>query len=249
VCRLGHETQTEITMLKRCNRCKRELPLSAFNLDRRGSGKYGRQGRCRECMKVHLAEYHQGTRRRVLSHYSGGSMRCACCGEDEIEFLGIDHVHGDGAQHRREVRPSAIYRWLIRHKFPPGIQVLCHNCNLAKGYYGACPHQDPSGGDLRHGHINGAVSAAMSLRGQASDPHGMRRNQPQDDAFVNRTFQHNVGPMKSTSVVIDRRHAAAVALSKLGASKGGQARAAALSADQRRAIAKKAVAARWARKQ
>ena len=102
-------------------------------------------------MKVDLAEYHLGTRVRVLSHYSGGSMRCACCGENEIEFLGIDHVHGDGAQHRREVRPSAIYRWLIKHKFPPGIQVLCHNCNLAKGYYGACPHRNASGADLSDG--------------------------------------------------------------------------------------------------
>jgi hypothetical protein len=37
----------------------------------------------------------------------------------------------------------------------------------------------------------------------------------------------------------------AVALSKLGASKGGQARAAKLSAAKRRAIAKKAAQARW----
>jgi hypothetical protein len=46
----------------------------------------------------------------------------------------------------------------------------------------------------------------------------------------------------------DGRNAAAVALSKLGASKGGHARAAALSPAKRRAIAKKAVAARWAKK-
>ncbi|MGH9386608.1 MAG: hypothetical protein ACRD2N_20235 [Vicinamibacterales bacterium] len=43
----------------------------------------------------------------------------------------------------------------------------------------------------------------------------------------------------------DTRNPAAVALSKLGASKGGLARAAALSPAKRRAIAKKAVAARW----
>ena len=41
-----------------------------------------------------------------------------------------------------------------------------------------------------------------------------------------------------------RETQAAVALSKLGASKGGQARAASLSPAKRRAIAKKAVAAR-----
>jgi hypothetical protein len=46
----------------------------------------------------------------------------------------------------------------------------------------------------------------------------------------------------------DTRNPAAVALSKLGASKGGHARAAALSAAKRTAIAKKAVAARWGKK-
>jgi hypothetical protein len=46
----------------------------------------------------------------------------------------------------------------------------------------------------------------------------------------------------------DNRNPAAVALSKLGASKGGIARAAALSPAKRRSIAKKAVAARWAKK-
>jgi hypothetical protein len=43
----------------------------------------------------------------------------------------------------------------------------------------------------------------------------------------------------------DTRNPAAVALSKLGASKGGKARAAALSERKRKAIAKKAAQARW----
>ena len=43
----------------------------------------------------------------------------------------------------------------------------------------------------------------------------------------------------------DTRNAAAVALGKLGASKGGKARAASLSKKQRSDIAKKAAAARW----
>ncbi len=41
------------------------------------------------------------------------------------------------------------------------------------------------------------------------------------------------------------KNAAAVALGKLGASKGGQARAAKLSPKKRREIAKQAAAARW----
>jgi hypothetical protein len=43
----------------------------------------------------------------------------------------------------------------------------------------------------------------------------------------------------------DTRNPAAVALSKLGASKGGKARAEALSARKRKAIAKKAASVRW----
>jgi len=45
----------------------------------------------------------------------------------------------------------------------------------------------------------------------------------------------------------DTRNPAAVALSKLGASKGGKARAAKLSDRKRKMIAKKAAAARWRR--
>lgn len=45
----------------------------------------------------------------------------------------------------------------------------------------------------------------------------------------------------------DMRNPAAVALSKLGASKGGRARAEKLSAKKRKEIAKKAAAARWSR--
>lgn len=43
------------------------------------------------------------------------------------------------------------------------------------------------------------------------------------------------------------KNQAAVALSKLGASKGGQARAASLTAKQRSRIAKRAAKARWSK--
>lgn len=46
----------------------------------------------------------------------------------------------------------------------------------------------------------------------------------------------------------DGRNAAAVALGRLGGQKGGKARAAKLSAARRKAIAKKAAAARWKKK-
>ena len=46
----------------------------------------------------------------------------------------------------------------------------------------------------------------------------------------------------------DEKNPAAVALGKLGASKGGKARAEKLSPERRKEIAKKASEARWAKK-
>lgn len=84
----------------------------------------------------------------VLETYGG---ECACCGEAEEAFLVIDHVDGGGNAHREEIKPSAtkgrggggivLYKWLIANDFPPGFQVLCANCNMAKDRPGGCPHQ------------------------------------------------------------------------------------------------------------
>ena len=57
--------------------------------------------------------------------------------------------------------------------------------------------------------------------------------------------QQATGQAPTVAPPPDTRNPAAVALSKLGASKGGHARAASLSPARRRAIAKKAVRARW----
>lgn len=60
--------------------------------------------------------------------------------------------------------------------------------------------------------------------------------------------QEATGQMEEAPAKPDTRNPAAVALSKLGASKGGMARAAALSGRKRSAIAAKAAAARWGKK-
>jgi hypothetical protein len=75
-------------------------------------------------------------RLRVINFYGG---RCKCCGEDTFEFLAIDHINNDGAEHRRTFK-SSIIDWIIKNNFPKGFQILCHNCNLAKAFYGECPH-------------------------------------------------------------------------------------------------------------
>lgn len=79
----------------------------------------------------------------IFRFYGKGQVACACCGEPQYEFLSIDHIAGGGSKHRREhgMTGHAFYRWLIKEGFPDGYRVLCHNCNMAKGFYGVCPHE------------------------------------------------------------------------------------------------------------
>ena len=68
---------------------------------------------------------------------------CQCCGERRKEFLSIDHIRNDGAEERRRLKTRAglpFYRWLRKQGYPAGYQVLCFNCNMAKGIWGYCPH-------------------------------------------------------------------------------------------------------------
>ena len=88
-------------------------------------------------------------RMMVLEHYGGMPPKCACCGEREIKFLSIDHINGDGKIQRKIAKDNNLNRWLIKNNFPDGIQILCHNCNLAKGFYGKCPHLNLSNGTPR----------------------------------------------------------------------------------------------------
>lgn len=85
----------------------------------------------------------KAVRLQCISHYSNGQNCCACCGESHIEFLAIDHINGGGSKHRKEVRKKfpTMYHFLIREGFPDGYRILCHNCNLSKGFYKYCPHE------------------------------------------------------------------------------------------------------------
>lgn len=134
----------------------RPLTFEYFNNNKKTST--GFQTYCRECVKhkykameplkkhyiqLKKVERSRAVRLDVLSVYSNGTMKCACCGESELKFLCLDHIHGGGSKHRKEVGSGfALYLWLKRSGYPKGYQVLCHNCNMAKGFYGLCPHKE-----------------------------------------------------------------------------------------------------------
>jgi hypothetical protein len=103
--------------------------------DQAKSGK----SQCPKCID-YQRRYAREAKRIVINAYGG---KCACCGESGIEFLQIDHIDGWGAEHRRTLKKDgvAFYRWLCKNHFPKGFQVLCANCNSAKGIQAECPHK------------------------------------------------------------------------------------------------------------
>ena len=80
----------------------------------------------------------------VFAHYCGGTPHCQCLGCDVtfLDFLEMDHVNGDGKEHRAAnnlgTGGARLWRHLRDEGYPAGYQVLCCNCNSSKGRGPAC---------------------------------------------------------------------------------------------------------------
>jgi hypothetical protein len=127
-----------------CPDCRRESTLRSYhrNKERKRAANrlWAQRNRDKKNASQRLA--HDKRKAAVLAAYGG---RCACpgCTETHSAFLCIDHINGDGASHRKIIGPgNQIYRWLYANNFPEGFQVLCANCNMAKGTgsIDRCPH-------------------------------------------------------------------------------------------------------------
>ena len=99
-------------------------------------------------------------RLKVLQHYSKRLSNsnipcCNCCGENShVDFLAIDHIAGKRQmdlepelkklKYSSKLRNQNLHRWIIKNNFPEGFQILCTNCNFAKGMTknnNICPHE------------------------------------------------------------------------------------------------------------
>jgi len=110
----------------------------------------GKGTRCNKCVsKISDTQLRHRIKSRleVMVHYCGGKPKCQCCGEDEVRFLEIDHINGGGRKQRTTLGGGGcnFYRWLKKHHYPKGFQVLCMSCNGGKARNGGvCPHKDKS---------------------------------------------------------------------------------------------------------
>lgn len=79
-------------------------------------------------------------KRLEVDVFSAYGNRCACCGEQEMTFLTIDHIEPyDGTGPRSG---SQLYAWLKTRGYPSGFRTLCYSCNFSLGHHGYCPHGD-----------------------------------------------------------------------------------------------------------
>jgi hypothetical protein len=110
--------------------------------------------------KAYAKNYRDSSRLVILQHYSkvlsNSSIPCCrCCGlNSHVHFLDIDHIKGKKQMdsepelvrigYSSKLHDLRLHRWIISNGFPDGFQILCKNCNFAKGMEknnNKCPHE------------------------------------------------------------------------------------------------------------
>ena len=143
---------------------KRKLAISIYNAKPSSKLKriayeksdkgYARQKKWRDSMRLKVLEYYS-------KELSNSTIPCCnCCGENNhIDFLAVDHIDGKKKMdsikelvdigYSSKMSPHRVVSWIYKNSYPKGFQILCSNCNFAKGMVknkNTCPHQH---GDMK----------------------------------------------------------------------------------------------------
>lgn len=129
---------------------------------------------CRAC-------YARKERARLkLRMFDALGQRCNCCGETHPDFLSLDHINGDGATYRASKKErilgrkgadkrwneQQLYRLAVREGWPKDkYQVLCMNCNFAKGHHVECPHKSGKTAEQRMAELREIAEKYKRQRG------------------------------------------------------------------------------------
>jgi hypothetical protein len=143
-----------------CRQCQAQKPKTDFRAV--ASTRHGYLQPCKKCYNAYQRafqkarpdieqyrakqkqankKYLDAIKEDTFKAYGG---KCVCCGETEPKFLSIDHILGDGKEDRKKfLSGRVLYRKLKKQGYPKDrYQLLCFNCNCAKGFFGKCPHQE-----------------------------------------------------------------------------------------------------------
>lgn len=120
--------------MKVCKTCKQEKSEEDF-YKCSGSGNRSKSW----CKKCTLKAAYLTRKKAKIDCLNAYGNKCSCCGEDKVEFLGIDHVEGGGNKHRKKIG-NRVHFAVRKEGYPDKYRILCHNCNLSLGFFGYCPH-------------------------------------------------------------------------------------------------------------
>lgn len=85
---------------------------------------------CNYCNNKLKRNYQINLKLRAYQQYGNSCKNCGC---NKLNFLTIDHINNDGAQHRKKI--YNIYSWLKTNNYPTNnFQILCFNCNYLKQF-------------------------------------------------------------------------------------------------------------------
>ena len=76
----------------------------------------------------------------IIEKYSNETNACVCCKLTDIRFLALDHIYSIENYKGMPRGGYPLFLWLRKAGFPPGFQILCHNCNHSKAKHGICVH-------------------------------------------------------------------------------------------------------------
>ena len=103
-----------------------------------------RQKKGKKYFKKQNRKWKQKLKITIMELYGG---KCACCGEDGLPFLTMDHINNDGKKDREKFGSYGMYvhmRDLFykdKNEALSKYQILCWNCNMGKQHNkGVCPH-------------------------------------------------------------------------------------------------------------
>jgi hypothetical protein len=103
------------------------MPL---NLDKRRAQRKAYYVKNRRTCDAKIKECRRLARLRLIKEFGG---QCIECGESDPVVLDFDHIHNDGADHRRSQAPCNAIK-LVKDA-PERFQLLCKNCNWRKYYW------------------------------------------------------------------------------------------------------------------
>lgn len=95
---------------------------------------------CRRCNQDQENVRNKERRLEILEKLGN---KCECCGIDNICLLSIDHIYGGGHKDAAKCRGKQYLKKLLKmpeEELFAKYQLLCFNCNYAKGFWKVCTH-------------------------------------------------------------------------------------------------------------